>query len=59
MISKINKECKDIMPRIYGFEAGIDKGSGYYNTKILMDIGYCTLYTYAKAVNKCNISFNE
>jgi hypothetical protein len=50
MISKINKECKDIMPKINVFEAGIDIGSGYYNTKIHMDMGYCTLYTYTKAV---------
>ncbi len=54
MISKINKECKDVMPKIYAFEAGIDTASGYYNTKILMDTGYCTLYTYAKAVSRCN-----
>ncbi len=50
MISKINKECKDIMPKINAFEAGLDKGNGFYNTKILMEIGYCTLHTYAKAV---------
>lgn len=43
MISKINKECRDIMVNINAFEAGLDKSSGYYNTKILMDMGYCTL----------------
>jgi hypothetical protein len=50
MISKINKEWKDIMPKIYAFEAKIDLGSGYYNTKILMDMEYCTLNSYGKAV---------
>ena len=59
MISKINKECKDIMPKIYAFEAGIDNASGNYKTKILMDMGYCTLSRYAKAVKKCNEEFNE
>ena len=59
MISKINEECKDIMPNIIEFEAGIDNRSGYYNTKILMDMGYCTLLTYAIAVNRSNIEFSE
>ncbi len=59
MISKINKVCKDIMPKINAFEAGLDRGSGYYNTKILMEMGYCTLYTYAKAVEKCGFKFDE
>ena len=47
MISKINEKCKDIMPKINAFEAGLDQGSGFYNTKILMGMGYCTLHKYA------------
>lgn len=38
------------MPKIYVFEAKVDNASGYYYTKILMDIWYCTLHTYAKSV---------
>ncbi len=50
MMSKINEKCKDIMPKINVFEAEIDKGSGFYKTKIVMEMGYCTLEKYAKAV---------
>ncbi len=49
MISKINENCKEIMPKIIAFESELDLGNGYYNIKILMDTGYCTLDNYAKA----------
>lgn len=47
------------MPKIIAFEAGLDIGSGYYNTKIFMDMGYCTLDKYARAVRKSKLKFNE
>lgn len=50
MISQINRECKDVMPKLYAFEVIKDQVSGCYNINILMDIGYCTLFTYGKAV---------
>ena len=47
------------MPKIHVFEAEFDKESGYYNTKILMDMVYCSLSTYSKAVKKCGLKFDE
>jgi hypothetical protein len=47
------------MPKIHVFEAELDKESGCCNTKILMDMVYCSLSTYAKAVKICNLKFTE
>ncbi len=47
------------MPKIIAFESELDIENGYYNIKILMDIGYCTLDNYSKAFQKCNEKFSE